>query len=380
MKLAMLGCGVVGGGLLELLQGRKDLELNYVLVRGPHPELGALAVTEIAPILRDPEVSLVVEVMGGVEPAFSYVSAALAAGKHVVTSNKALIAARYDALSALAWEHGVSLRCAGAVGGGIPFLSALEQVRRRDRLLSVSGILNGTTNYILDIMTREGRGFETALTAAQALGYAESDPTADIDGWDIRRKLVICANIAFDVSLREERIPMAGIRRITAADIAAFTAAGFVCRMIASASRKSGAVFACLEPTLVPCGAPEAAVSLNCNRITLLAEKLGAQSFCGQGAGRFPTASNVLQDCLDILDGSRGFYTRNAAPCAVDNSGVRRRYYVRTAHQERYDGMIAGAMGPGLITRPIPVSEIHMLRDDSRFLAALPDNYEVTAC
>lgn len=377
MKLALLGCGVVGSGLVELLEGRDDLKLKYVLEQRQMPTLGDLVVTDMQLILDDPEVDIVVEAMGGVEPAFTFVSAALAAGKHVVTSNKALIAAKYDALSALSQQNGVALRCVAAVGGGIPFLSTMERVCRRDRIVSVSGILNGTSNYILDIMTREGKGFAETLQVAQALGYAEKDPTADIDGWDIRRKLVICSNNAFDISLQEEDVPMAGIRHITAQDIAAFTQAGLCCRMLASASRLAGAVSATVLPTLVPMGSSEAAVSLNNNLISYTAEKLGSQSFYGQGAGRLPTASNVLQDCLDILGGCRSFYTKDAAPCAVDNSLVQRRYYVRTDRPACYEGLVDGSFGPGLVTRPMPVAQLLAISDEGRFVAALPEGYAV---
>lgn len=371
MKIALLGFGTVGGGVWELLQGNPDWEIAWVLTRRTRPELGSRAVFSMEPILNDPEVELVVEVLGGVRPTFDYVAAALRAGKHVVTANKALMAAHYDELTALARRSGVALRCTGAVGGGIPFLTALERVRRLDRVRSVSGIVNGTTNYILDRMTREGSSFAAILADAQRLGYAESDPTADLDGWDVRRKLVLMANIAFGVSLREEEIPMAGIRGVTAEDIAAFRKAGLVCRMLASAVREGGAVSAVVEPSLVPDSAPEAAVPLNCNRITLTGERLGEQAFFGQGAGRYPTAMNVLQDCMDIASGCRGFYTDHAMPCTVDNGSLRRPYYVRTGDESPFAGLIAGRLGPGFVTRPMAVSELHRLAPACRFTAAV---------
>ena len=375
MKIALLGFGVVGGGVWELLQGNPDWDVAYVLTRQTRPELETRSVTSMEPILSDPSVELVVEAMGGVRPAFEFVAAALRAGKHVVTANKALMAARYDELTALARAHNVALRCTGAVGGGIPFLTALERVRRLDRIHSVSGILNGTTNYILDRMTRDGGSFDAVLADAQALGYAEADPTADLDGWDIRRKLVLTANIAFGVSLRESEIPMAGIRSVTADDIQAFTKAGLVCRMIASAVRENRSVSAVVEPALLPLSAPEAAVPRNCNRITLTGERLGEQAFFGEGAGRYPTALNVLQDCLDIAAGCRRFYTDRALPCAVDNDALCRPYYVRTGREEAFAGRIAGRLGPGLVTQPMPVPQLHGLLDRSSFAAALPQAF-----
>lgn len=375
MKIALLGFGVVGGGVWEMLRERTDMEITAVLTRRDRPELGGKAVYSIDPIVNDPSIDLVVEVMGGLSPAYEYVSAALKAGKHVVTANKALVAAYYNELTALAKENGVALRCTAAVGGGIPWLTSLERVCRLDKVQSISGILNGTTNYILDVMTREGKDFAEVLSAAQELGYAEADPTADIDGWDIRRKLVISANIAFDASVQEEAIPMAGIRGITAEDIQAFTEAGLVCRMIASAARQADGVSAVVEPTLLPKTAPEAAVPLNFNRISLNAEKLGGQAFFGQGAGRFPTASNVIQDCIDVLGGKRAFYTDTAVPSSICNGSLCRSYYLRTDAPEAFDGMIAGKLGPGYVTKPVSVAELHAKSASCRFLAALPENY-----
>ena len=375
MKIALLGFGTVGGGVWELLQGNPDWDIAWVLTRRTRPELGSRAVFTMEPILADPEVELVVEVLGGIRPAFDYVAAALQAGKHVVTANKALMAAHYDELTALARQNGVALRCTGAVGGGIPFLTALERVRRLDRVRSVSGIVNGTTNYILDRMTREGSGFDAVLADAQDLGYAEADPSADLDGLDVRRKLVLMANVAFGVSLREEEIPMAGIRGVTAEDIAAFRQAGLVCRMLATASREEGGVSAVAEPALVPDSAPEAAVPLNCNRITVTGERLGEQAFFGQGAGRYPTAMNVLQDCMDIASGCRSFYTERALPCPVDNDTLRRPYYVRTGDEKPFAGLIAGRLGPGFVTRPMAVPELHRRIPGCRFTAAVDNAF-----
>lgn len=375
MKIALLGYGVVGGGVWELLKNDSRLSVKSVLVRRSRPELGTAAVSDFQEILNDPEIEIVAEVMGGLHPAFEYVSAALKAGKHVVTANKALIAAYYNELTALAKESGVALRCTAAVGGGIPWLTNLERVCRLDQVETVSGILNGTTNYILDCMTRQGRDFAEVLKEAQELGYAEADPTADIDGWDIRRKLVISTNIAFGVSVKEEDIPMAGIRGISAADIAAFQENGLVCRMIASSEPAAGGVSAVVEPMLLDASAPEAAVPLNYNRISLTAAKLGPVSFFGQGAGRFPTGSNVVQDCIDIYEGCRCFYSDKAEPTAVANEQVLRSYYLRTDKPELFSDITVGSMGPGLITKPVSVSALYERAADCKFLASLPQNF-----
>lgn len=336
MHIGLLGFGVVGGGVWALCAPRDDLNVKRVLLRSPKEGLPEEVVTFNADdILNDPEIDTVVEVMGGLHPAYEYVSAALARGKNVVTANKALIAAYYTELTALAREKGAALRCTAAVGGGIPWLTNLERVKRLDTVCAVGGIMNGTTNFIMDAMHKAPVDFPAILKEAQDLGYAEADPSADIDGDDIRRKLCISANIAFDAALEETAIPTFGIRTVTAADIAAFRAHGFACKLLARAESTDSGVCAYVEPTLVGAGDLEAAVSANFNLITYEAEQLGRQSFYGQGAGRFPTAENVVQDCLTVLSGKRGFYTDRAVPMFL-TSGEAHPYYVRTSAPDTF--------------------------------------------
>ena len=318
MNIGLLGFGVVGGGVWELAAGRQDVNVTRVLVRRPKEGLpAAVATTDVNDILGDDAIDTVVEVMGGLHPAYEYVTAAMERGKNVVTANKALIAAYYQELTALAEEKGVALRCTAAVGGGIPWLVNLARVKRLDTVCEVGGIMNGTTNFIMDAMHKSPVSFDAILKEAQALGYAEADPSADIDGDDIRRKLCISANIAFDAVLDETAIPTFGIRTVTAEDIAAFQAHGFVCKLLATAQAAEDGVCAFVEPTLVDKSEPEAAVPANYNLIGYTAERVGKQTFFGQGAGRFPTASNVMQDCLTVLAGEKGFYTAKAAPDAL---------------------------------------------------------------
>ena len=336
MHIGLLGFGVVGGGVWALCAPRDDLNVKRVLLRSPKEGLPEEVVTFNADdILNDPDIDTVVEVMGGLHPAYEYVSAALARGKNVVTANKALIAAYYTELTALAREKGAALRCTAAVGGGIPWLTNLERVKRLDTVCAVGGIMNGTTNFIMDAMHKAPVDFPAILKEAQDLGYAEADPSADIDGDDIRRKLCISANIAFDAALEETAIPTFGIRTVTAADIAAFRAHGFACKLLARAESTENGVCAYVEPTLVGAGDLEAAVPANFNLITYEAEQLGRQSFYGQGAGRFPTAENVVQDCLTVLSGKRGFYTDRAVPMFL-TSGEAHPYYVRTGAPDAF--------------------------------------------
>ena len=377
-KIALLGFGVVGKGVYDIIAKRNDMEVARVLVRRSIEEIAAISTDKINDIVGDPAIDTVVEVMGGVHPAYEYIAAALSAGKNMVTANKAVISACYKELTALAAEKGVALRCTAAVGGGIPWLINLERCRRIDTVTEVSGIMNGTTNYIMDAMHKSPVAFADILRKAQELGYAEADPSADIDGDDIRRKLTISANIAFGALLNEETIPMFGILTVTDGDIATFQSEGYVCKLIATARKTEGGVAAWLEPTLLDSHALEAAVPANYNLISFQSEYLGRQSYYGQGAGRYPTASNVVQDCVDILQGTKAFYADKAQPMLPDNSGVAHAYYVRCAVTDRWlESVAEKTMGDGVVTAPVSVetmlhwAKAKLAEDPSLFIAAI---------
>lgn len=378
MNIGLLGCGVVGGGILDFCAGREDLTVTKVLVRRPRPDLGALAVTDIADIVNDEAIGIVAEVMGGLHPAYEYICAALKAGKHVVTANKAVISAYYSELTGLARECGVSLRCTAAVGGGIPWLTNLERCKRLDSICELGGIMNGTTNFIMDAMHASPVSFPEILKQAQELGYAEADPSADIDGDDVRRKLTISANIAFDALVQEEDIPMFGIRTVTDGDIRAFKAHGFVCKLLATAKAAEGGVCAFIEPTLVDSHDLEAAVPKNFNLITYCGEKVGRHSFFGQGAGRYPTAFNAVEDCLDIVAGKPGFYTQAMKPAPVLCGGEAHPYYVRTACPDAFlQSVTVEQWGDGVVTACVSVEEMlrwgraQLAKDPGCFLAGI---------
>ena len=378
MNIGLLGCGVVGGGILDFCAGREDLTVTKVLVRRPRPDLGALAVTDIADIVNDEAIGIVAEVMGGLHPAYEYICAALKAGKHVVTANKAVISAYYPELTGLARECGVSLRCTAAVGGGIPWLTNLERCKRLDSICELGGIMNGTTNFIMDAMHASPVSFPEILKQAQELGYAEADPSADIDGDDVRRKLTISANIAFDALVQEEDIPMFGIRTVTDGDIRAFKAHGFVCKLLATAKATEGGVCAFIEPTLVDSHDLEAAVPKNFNLITYCGEKVGRHSFFGQGAGRYPTAFNAVEDCLDIVAGKPGFYTQAMKPAPVLCRGEAHPYYVRTACPDAFlQSVTVEQWGDGVVTACVSVEEMlrwgraQLAKDPGCFLAGI---------
>lgn len=371
MNIALLGFGVVGSGVYEWCRQREDLHVTRVLVRSEKAAVAHIATRDFGDILSDPTIDIVAEVMGGLHPAYEYVSAALAAGKHVVTANKALIAAYYTELTTLAREKGVALLCTAAVGGGIPWLVNLARVRKLDAIERLGGIMNGTSNFIMDAMHAAPVSFDAILKQAQDLGYAEADPSADIDGDDIRRKLVISANIAFGAVLNEEDIPMFGIRTVTDADIATFKDKGFVCKLLATAAAAEQGVCAYIEPTLVAATALEAAVPVNFNLITYEGAQMGRQSYYGQGAGQMPTAANVVQDCLTILEGGRSFYTDIAAPMALDGSAEAHPYYVHTAAPDKWLADNTAEVWPtGVVTGAVNTYE--MLAWAKRQLAVDP--------
>ena len=378
MKIGLLGFGVVGRGVYDILSDREDVSVGAVLARRDLGQLSCAVTRDMQDILNDPEIDTVVEVMGGLHPAFEYVSAALRAGKNVVTSNKHLLCHYYKELNALAAENGVVLRGTAAVGGGIPWLTNLEKAARANAISKVSGIMNGTTNYIMDAMHKSDVDFADVLKKAQELGYAEADPSADIDGWDIQRKLIISAGVAFGVCLHEDDVPVFGIRNVSAADIKRFQARGRTCKLIASAEKLLDSVAAYVEPTLLTSDALEAAVPANFNLISLEGEHCGKQSFFGQGAGRYPTAYNVVQDLLDIQSGVQGFYTDKFADASTNNAGALHRYYVRTnAKLPALDAVVEENWDGAVVTLPVSVAQMHELaksmlaEDDKSFFAAL---------
>lgn len=331
MKAAILGFGTVGSGAYEILRDNAaGVTVKRILdLRVPEGYEG-LVTTDYNDILNDPEIGIVAEAMGGLHPAYEFVTAAMKAGKSVVSANKHLICHYYRELHELAAECGVSLRFTPAAGGGIPWLYNLRRVKRADEILSLRGIMNGTTNYILDAMTNLGSDFADVLATAQQLGYAERDPSADIDGWDVRRKCALSASIAFDAAYTEDDIPTLGIREIRQEDIAFFHALGLVCKLLAFAVKSGDNSCAYVEPTLLPAGAVEGAVGTNYNCITLVGRYVGRLSFIGQGAGKYPTGHALAADMLDLAEGQASRPAALGRP-TIDAGLCRHRYYVRTS-------------------------------------------------
>ncbi|MBQ8350574.1 MAG: homoserine dehydrogenase [Clostridia bacterium] len=379
MKVAILGFGTVGSGAYEIIRdGKCGLTVKRVLdVRVP-AGYEELVTTDYQVILSDPEIEIVAEAIGGLHPAYEFVTAALRAGKHVVSANKHLICHYYKELHELAAEHGCEIRFTPSAGGGIPWLYNLRRAARCDKIESLRGIMNGTTNYILDAMQHLGSDFAEVLATAQALGYAEADPSADIDGWDVRRKCAISASLAFHTVLGEEDVPTFGIRYITKEDIAYFESLDLSCKLLACAREENGRVTAYVEPTLLPSGAIESAIGSNFNCISLWGKYVGCLSFVGQGAGKYPTGNALVQDMLDIMEHSGKTPISLTAP-VMDQTIYPHRYYIRTNAPVPCD-VIERRDGNKYITRPLTRTEIHTLAsaaaniDPQAFFAGLEDS------
>lgn len=328
MKVAVLGFGTVGVGVYEMLQAASGLEAGPVLVR-PGKADQPFKVTDIADITGDKSVDAVAEVMGGVEPAFTYAMAAIRAGKHFVTSNKALVAAKGVELQAAAREAGVAFLFSAACGGGVPFLHNLARARETDSVLSVGGILNGTTNFMLDKMQSEGLDYADVLREAQQLGYAEADPTADVTGLDALRKIMLACAVAWGV-LPQEGLLNEGIDSLSAADVQDFQARGLTCRLTASGSRADdGRIAAFVEPVLLRPGEAECAVLKNNNLARYVGQNAGLIALMGQGAGRYPTASAVLRDLSGIAQGEWAMFPADVKNGAAENASASNVYYLR---------------------------------------------------
>ena len=370
MKIAIMGFGTVGSGAFDVAQKAEGIEVVRILdrvVRTGYEDLADIFTSNIDDITGDPEIELVVEAMGGIDTPKKFVLACLNAGKHVVTPNKNLISACYAELTEAARSNGVELRFTPSAGGGIPWLYNLLRTRRCDTIREVRGIVNGTCNYILDAMYENGADFDEMLAAAKQLGYAEANPSADIEGTDTLRKTVISANFAFGTVIREEDVPCYGIDTISAADIAYLKERGLVCRLMMNARCEDGTVTAYAEPVAFPVTSLEANVKTNNNLITLVGESVGTQSFYGQGAGKLPTGESVIQDVIDIKDGiTMSIPEGSSGEVTIDNESAVHRYYIRHNRMcehisplidtyEEKDGVFY------CISKPIPVTQMHAM-------------------
>ena len=345
VNVAILGFGTVGSGVAEVLTTNSGLidrrvedlvRLKYILdVRDfPDSPYRDCFVKDIAVIEEDPEVDIVVETIGGATIALEFTTRALKAGKSVVTSNKELVATHGYELLQLAKEHGCSYLFEASVGGGIPILRPLTSCLAANQLEQVTGILNGTTNYILTRMIRAGLTFDQALAEAQANGYAEKDPTADVDGHDACRKICILAALAFGRHVYPDQVPTQGIRGVTLEDVAYADSADYKIKLLGRAIRQpEGKVMAFVAPHLVAGALPLASVEDVFNAISVTGNAIGDVMFYGRGAGKLPTASAVVADVIDIAkdlkqDHHNG-WEEGAPDLVVSASGLASPWYVR---------------------------------------------------
>ena len=346
MKIAVLGHGTVGSGVCEILWNKKSevssaagkpIELGYVLdikelENVPYPEKYT---KDFSAVLSDPEVGIVAECIGGLEPAYSYIKAALKSGKSAVTSNKELVAEKGAELLSIARAHNVNFLFEASVGGGIPLIRPLYSAMNAAGITGIAGILNGTTNYILTKMFRFGENYTDALSDAQKLGYAERDPSADVLGWDSCRKIAILSSLVWGRTLMPSEIPTEGIDKITADDVKAAEQCGFSIKLLARAKKlPDGKIFAKVSPALVKNDSPLATVNDVFNAVLIKAETTGEVLFYGKGAGKMPTASSVIADIIECAKTEGNirtvFWKNGAQSAAAERNSAYERYFIRT--------------------------------------------------
>ncbi len=312
MKIAILGYGTIGSGVAEVLETNHDniakrageeVTVKYVLDLREFPgtKVEELLVHDFAVIASDAEIGCIVETMGGVEPAYSYVKEALLRGKSVCTSNKELVAEHGAELLEIARQKKVNFLFEASVGGGIPIIRPLNQSLTADEIMEITGIVNGTTNYILTKMSREGQTFEAALSKAQELGYAERNPEADVEGYDAGRKLAILASLAYGMQVDYEDIYMEGITKLTDVDFQYAEALDAEIKLLVSGKREGDSFYAMVAPKMIRSDNPLYSVQDVFNAILVRGNMLGDVMFYGSGAGKLPTASAVVADVVDAV-------------------------------------------------------------------------------
>ena len=367
-KIALLGLGTVGTGVYKLVEERqKDefyfktgtrLEISKILVRNAKKKraniLPHITITDQwSDIINDPEIDIIVEVMGGIEPARSYILEALNAGKNVVTANKDLLAVHGKELLDAAKENKRDLLFEASVAGAIPIIRPLKQCLAGNQIDEIMGIVNGTINYILTKMTAEGMDFAQALAKATELGYAEADPTSDIEGYDAARKVAILASIAFHSRVVLDDVYIEGITAISAQDIRYANEAGYAMKLIGVAKNTPSGIEARVHPMLIPLSHPLATVNDSFNAIFVHGDAAGEVMFYGKGAGELPTASAVVGDIIDVVRNIQyGSLGRISCSCyknlpikSIDD--IESRYFIRVSCQDQTGvlGKIATVFG-----------------------------------
>jgi homoserine dehydrogenase len=328
INVGILGLGTVGSGVVSILQQnaqdirirtQSNIAIKKVLVLNPQePQkiTGNFTLTDKADeILLDPEIDIVIEVIGGIEPARSYIIKALHNGKHVITANKDLLALHGQELLEIAKEEGRDLYFEASVAGGIPIIAALRQSLAANRITKIIGIINGTTNYILTAMADQGRDYQEVLAEAQKLGYAEADPTSDVEGLDAARKLAILASIAFNSRVTLADVYVEGISKITRADLQYAAELGCTIKLLAVGKHLDEGIEIRVHPAILPKAHPLASVNGVFNAIYVVGNAVGETMFYGRGAGSLPTGSAVVADLIQVIRniGSQATATMNCS-------------------------------------------------------------------
>ncbi|BCM89532.1 homoserine dehydrogenase [Abditibacteriota bacterium] len=367
VSVGILGLGTVGGGTFEVLRQNKELiekrlgahlEIKAIATRTPSRAASWNCPSELVSnnpdlVLNDPEIDIVAELIGGIEPARDFVLRALRSGKSVVTANKELLAKHGPLLRQVADENSVDLLFEGAVGGGIPLIKPLRESLAGNRIEEVLAILNGTTNFILSKMTREGADYHAVLAEAQALGYAEAEPSSDVDGFDTQYKLAIVAGIAFDTPVDLDDIFREGITKVSARDIEYAAELGYAIKLVALARRaESSALEMRVHPALLPHSHPLASVGDAFNAIWVRGDAVGETMFYGRGAGAHPTGSAVVGDLIEAARNRlRGIRNIDHAPehkaVMLPFDEAQTRFCVRMQVKDRPGAIaqIAGVLG-----------------------------------
>lgn len=361
-KIALLGMGTVGGGVYEIIEKQKEempfkigaaLEVVKVLVRNKAKyadRIPAEKLTDVwEDVIGDDSIDIVVEVMGGIEPARTYIKAALEKGKHVVTANKDLMAMHGHELLELAGEHHCDLLFEAAVAGGIPIIRPLKQCLAGNNITEIMGIINGTTNFILTKMKEDGMDFGEALQLATDLGYAEADPTADIEGYDAGRKLAIMASIAFHTPVTFDDVFTEGITKITAKDMRYAKEMGCSIKLLGIAKNTETGIEVKVHPTMIPENHPLAAVNDSFNAVFVHGDAVDDAMFYGRGAGALPTGSAVVGDIMDVARNML-FHCNGRIGCSCyKNLPIKQigdttsRYYIRMRLEDRAGTLAAMA-------------------------------------
>ena len=314
INIGIIGLGTVGGGVVRMIAEHResyasqrgvDLRIGRVCSRSDRrlAELGIaseLFTADWRDVVSDSQIDIVVEVIGGEHPATEIFEAAFRSGKHIVTANKALLGRNMGHLAGMASENGVQLRCEAAVAGGIPIVATVEDDLAGNRILGIAGIMNGTTNYILSRMRHEGLSFGEVLSAAQEAGYAEADPTADVDGFDAASKIAILSSIGFRTRITTDDVYMQGIRNVSADDMAWAEKSGYVIKLLAIARNTETGADVRVHPAMIPAAHPLASVDGAMNAVFVVGDAVGETMFYGAGAGSLPTASAVVGDILAL--------------------------------------------------------------------------------